>query len=237
MSKVSKFTIIGLIILLGVSTIVFTMVYKESEEKYSILQSRYQMKNDSGFLYILKNIDSVIPLAETLEAISNTAKDESPAKVVQLIEIAKTEAAHMDEQLRKLIEFSDDFRENESPHMVVNQAVMSSEEQYDAYILAHSGIWGNIRSISYDYWKSSPKLINDSSREYVRLLAEELRSLEKTLDNLKESHTTSINSIYFLELAKPHVVGQLKPHLVKINGMNEKLNAELNKEFNLFLGS
>ncbi|WP_454189867.1 hypothetical protein [Paenibacillus sp. Marseille-Q7038] len=64
MSKVSKFTIIGLIILLGVNTVVFTMVYKDSEEKYNTLQSRYQMKNDSGFLYILENVDSVIPLEQ-----------------------------------------------------------------------------------------------------------------------------------------------------------------------------
>lgn len=232
MSKVSKFTIIGLIILLGVNTVVFTMVYKESEEKYNTLQSRYQMKNDSGFLYILKNIDSVIPLAETLEAISNTAKDESPTKVVQLIETAKKEVAHMDEQLQALIEFSDDYSENGSPEIVVNHTVMNTEEQFNIYLSADSGIWWVIRSISYDYWKSSPKIINDKAREHLRLLADELRSMEKTLDILKENHTSSINSIYAVELAKPHVVGQLEPHFKKLNKLNENLNEKLDRKLN-----
>lgn len=236
MTKVSKLTITGLIILLCLSTVIFMLLLKESEEKYDILQSRYQMKNDSGFLYILKNIDSIIPLADTLEAISNTAKDENPTKVVQLIETAKTEAAQMAEQMQTLIEFSDDYSENGSPEIVVNQSVMSTEEQFDIYIAADSGIWWVIRSISYDYWKSSPKLINDKAREHLRLLAKELRSMEITLDKLKENHTVSINSIYYVALAKSDVLVKLNPHFIKLNelneDLNEKLDRKLNEEFN-----
>ncbi|WP_211747000.1 hypothetical protein [Paenibacillus sp. Marseille-Q4541] len=220
MSKVSKFTMIGFIILLGVSAVIFMTLYKDSQEKYNDLKSRYQMKNDSGFIYILKNTVSLIPLAETLEAISNTEKDESPAKVQQLIEAAKIEADQIDEQMWTLIEFSDDYSENRDPEIVVNSAVMTSDEQYDMYT-AFSGTWGSVRTISYRYWKSSPKLIDEGTREYLRSLAGELRSMDEILSIIKEEYTTSINSLYDAKIAKANLLGLIKPHLIKIDKLQE----------------
>ncbi|GIP44007.1 hypothetical protein J45TS6_24660 [Paenibacillus sp. J45TS6] len=221
MSKVSKFTIIGLIILLGVNTVVLTMVYKDSEEKYDNLKSRYQMKNDSGFAYILKNAVSLIPLAETLEDISNTAKDQSPAKVQQLIETAKTEAEQIDEQILTLIEFSDDYSKDNDQGIVVNNSAMISEEQYEMFGLAFSGVWSSVRTISFYYWKSSPKVIDEGTREYLRSMASELRSIDEILSMLKEEYTTSFNSFSNAKYAKAQLVSLLKPHLIKLDKMQE----------------
>lgn len=230
MSK--KSYVIVFIILLGVITMIYTRVYKDAEikynEKYNKLEQMYQTKNDSGFLYLLKHPISPIPLADTLETLSKTEEDERPAKVQDLIETAKTQAEEIDEQLWMFVNFSDTFSEKEEGE-IINYVYY---ENIDLFLLVNDPTGDPLYSISYRYWKSKPKLLDEYTREYLLTLAAELRSLDRTFTELKDSsHTQNLIFSDQLKGAKFELLDKLKPHLIKIKGMNEKLNAELNKEF------
>lgn len=219
MSKHIKIYGLILVVLLCINAV----VYKQLDEKYNNLKSLYQQKNDAAFLYLVKHASSALPLAETLETISQTKENEVPAKVQQLIDKAKKQAEEMDDQLLTLIEFSDDYSGNPDPKLSINNTVMTSDEQRDMFVLAfQASAWRPIHNISYTYWKSKPKLINDRTRETLLSLAIELRALDKTIASFKES-TSSITPENYVFHAKAELLKQLKPHLEKLKKIQNEL--------------
>ncbi|WP_160032415.1 hypothetical protein [Paenibacillus sp. An7] len=222
MSK--KSYVIVFVILLGVVTMIYTKVYKDAEikhnQEYNKLEQMYQTKNDSGFLYLLKHPVSPLPLANTLEALSKTEEDERPAKIQELIETAKTQAEEVDEQLMMFVNFSDTFSEKEEGE-IINHAYY---EDIDLFLLVSGPTWNPMYSISYLYWTSKPKVLDEYTRKYLLSLAQELRSLDKTFTELKDSSNTQ--SLIFSDQligAKIKLLDKLKPHLIKINQLNESL--------------
>lgn len=208
-----------LMILLCINVTVFKIIDEHSDEKYNELKSFYQQKNDSAFLYLKNHASSAIPLAETLETISLTKENEVPAKVQQLIERAKTQTDEMDEQLLAFIEFSEDYSDNTDPKLLINNTVMNSDKQGEMFTLAYEGsIWNLIYSISYDYWKTKPKLINDRTRETLLLVATELRKLDKTIMYFKESGP----SFTVRNFEKAALLNSLKPHLEKLDTIQDE---------------
>ncbi|WP_233566829.1 hypothetical protein [Cohnella endophytica] len=116
-------------------------VFEESEcrsleDKYNNLNSLYRLKNDSGFVYIVKHASSTIPLADTLMAISVSKENEDPAKIRQLIDKAKVQAEEINEQLLTLIEFCDIYTNNAAPKLSINNTLMTTDEQQDMFFLA-----------------------------------------------------------------------------------------------------
>ncbi|MBD7970588.1 hypothetical protein [Paenibacillus gallinarum] len=222
MSKESY--VIVFAILLGAVTMIFTCVYKDAEikhnQEYNKLEQMYQTKNDSGFLYLLKHPVSPLPLANTLETLSKTEEDERPAKVQELIETAKAQATEVDEQLMMFVNFSDTFSEKEEGE-IINHVYY---EDIDLFLLVSGPTWNPMYSISYRYWKSTPKVLDEYTREYLLSLTEELRSLDKTFTELKDSSNTQ--SLIFSDQligAKIKLLDKLKPHLIKIKQLNESL--------------
>ncbi|WP_028609047.1 hypothetical protein [Paenibacillus harenae] len=216
MQKQIKIYALMLIVLLCVNAAVYRHLDKRSDERYNNLKSLYQQKNDSAFLYLILHASSAIPLAETLETISRTKENEDPVKVRQLIDMAKIQAEELDEQLFTFIEFSDDYSNNAEPRLSINQTVMTTDIQEDMFELAFMArTWRPLYSISYAYWKSNPKMINAGTRESLRMLATELRALDKTISSFKENASFITPSDYATQ-TKPWLLEQLRPHLEKL---------------------
>ncbi|MDQ8739388.1 hypothetical protein [Paenibacillus sp. LHD-38] len=216
MQKHIKIYALMLIVLLCVNAAVYRHLDKRSDESYNNLKSLYQQKNVSAFLYLIKHASSSIPLAETLETISQTKENEDPVKVRALIEKAKIQAEELDEQLLTFIEFSDDYSNNAEPRLSINQTVMTSDIQEDMFELAFMArTWRPLYNISYAYWKSNPKMIDARTRETLRLLATELRDLDKTISLYKEN-ASFITPLDYATHTKPRLLEQLKPHLEKL---------------------
>lgn len=226
MSK--KSYIIIFTILLGVITIIFTMVYKDAEikndKKLDRLMSLYEEKDDTAFLYILEHMVSFTPLADTLESISKTEQDETPAKIQQRIETAKIQAREIDEQLLLLIKFSG-FNA-ESIEKYVNTGDTTTDEQ-DLFYLAVNSTWDPIRMISYRYWKLSPKLIDDRTREFLLSLAGELRLMDETLSEMKEMAVTMASSSNYPKNIKSYLLKGLQPYILNIENLNQDFYSDL----------
>lgn len=223
MSK--KSYIIVFIILLGVITMIYTRVYKDAEiknnQKHELLMSLYKEKDDTAFLYILEHTVSSIPLADTLESISNTKKNERPANVQQLIETAKIQATEIDEQLFLLIKFSgynDKFIEE---YMNTGGETDTKSDDPDLSFLTHRLTWNPIRTISYGYWKSNPKLIDDRTREYLLSLAGELRSMNEKLSESKEMATSMASSSNYPSNVKRYLLKEIQPFILNIDKLNQ----------------
>lgn len=222
MPKNIKIYAIILIVLLCINALVYRDLDTEADEKYNLLKSLYQRKNDAAFLYVMKHTSSALPFTETLETISKTKEDEVPAKVQQLIEKAKIQAEEFDEQLLTLIEFSDDYSNNTDPKLSVNNSVMTSDEQQDMFVLAFKArTWRPIYNISYAYWKSKPKRIDDRTRKTLLTLAKELRALNKTITPFKE-RASSMDSEIYVAQSKAVLLQQLKPHLEKLEKIQDE---------------
>ncbi|GIP44006.1 hypothetical protein J45TS6_24650 [Paenibacillus sp. J45TS6] len=228
MSK--KSYIIVFIILLGVITMIYTRVYKDAEiknnQKHELLMSLYKEKDDTAFLYILEHTVSSIPLADTLESISNTKKNERPANVQQFIETAKIQATEIDEQLFLLIKFSgynDKFIEE---YMNTGGETDTKSDDPDLSFLTHRLTWNPIRTISYGYWKSNPKL-DDRTREYLLSLAGELRSMNEKLSESKEMATSMASSSNYPSNVKRYLLKEIQPFILNIDKLNQDFYSDL----------
>lgn len=85
---------------------------------------------------------------------------------------SKIQAEEIDDQLSTFIEYSDTYINNAVPKHFVNNTAMTTDEQLDMFILAREArIWWSLYDISYSYWKSNPKTIDNKTRETLRSLA------------------------------------------------------------------
>ncbi|WP_268626798.1 hypothetical protein [Paenibacillus alvei] len=188
----------------------------QSSEKYKSFYSQYQKKNDSAFIYIIKHASETIPLADTLMEISESKENEDPTKIRQLIDKAKIQAEEVDEQLSTFIEFSDSYTNNAVPKHFINNAALTTDEQYNMFILAREArIWWPLYDISRSYWRSNPKVIDSKTRRTLRSLATELHELNKTITLFKDK----AHDMFFqdqVESYKANILWQLKPHLEKL---------------------
>lgn len=183
------------------------------------LKKLYQTKNDSGFLTLLREGHSYIPLAESLENISKVTDEEDPAKVQKLIDLAKSQADEADYYLRTLIQFSDSYVNDVNPQFMVNQTVMNSKKQEELYLLAsQAGVFMPMYEISYNYWKDKPKQISPKTKEMLHSMAKELRALDDTLQEFKEKavYTMEWGEFSDKEQIKDLTQRAIKPHLEKL---------------------
>lgn len=226
MPKYIKIYALLLIIITLINIGVYNHLEKQSSDKYNSLNTLYQLKNDSAFAYIVKHASETIPLADTLMAISESNENEDPTKIRQLIDKAKIQAEEIDEQLLTFIEFSDIYTNNAVPKLSVNNTVMTTDEQQDMFILAFQAkVWRPLYNISYSYWKSNPKTIDAKSRETLRLLATELRTLNKTITSFKDD---AHNNFFQGQVApyKAEVLRQLKPHLERLKKIQDDFSEQ-----------
>ncbi|NIK68393.1 MULTISPECIES: hypothetical protein [unclassified Paenibacillus] len=223
MSKPMRYCFIIFIILVVVGTFSYNHLNNKWEDKYNHLKTLYQQKNDSGYIYIVTHASSAIPLAETLEKISASKEDEDPAKIQNLIYQAQDQAEAINEQLLTIIEFSDGFSKDSVPEISINQTVMTTETQKDMFILAfQADVWIPLHNISYNYWKTKPKLINDETRKTLSALATELRALDQTITAYKDVAA----EMAFREQTpypKSPLLNQLKPHLEKLKSIQNNM--------------
>jgi hypothetical protein len=196
-----------------------------AREQTENLKKLYQTKNDIGFLTLLREGHSYIPLAETLEKISKVTDEEDPAKVQKLIELAKSQADEADYYLGTLIQFSDSYVNDINPQFMVNHTVMTSKKQEDMYILAsQAGVFMTMYQISYNYWKDKPKQIPQETKEMLHSMAKELRALDDTLQEFKEKAIYAIEWGEFStkEQIKDFTQRAIKPHLEKLIKMKSE---------------
>lgn len=217
-----------------VAAITLLMGYelRKAEERLTHVKSLYRNKNDVAFLFLLKKTPSYVPLADTLEALSEVDDKEDPAEVQQRIEKAKELSDNWFQDILVLIEFSDDYTIDADPQYMLNYSIMNSTKQNDMFVLAYQA---NIRrvahKISYDFWKVKPKRIPRETRNTLRLLAEEVRLLDDTLAGLRETAARTgfrpeLEPMYD-ESLKKQLLDQLKPHLERLKTIQENfLNEE-----------
>lgn len=206
------------------------MVYKDAEikhdKKLNRLLSLYEEKNDTIFVYMLEHTVPTILLADTLESLSKTEEDESPAKVQQFIETAKTQAREIDEQLFLLMQLSGYNNDIIEKYVNTGETDIKSDEP-DLSFLAYSMTWNPMYTISYQYWKSNPKLIDDRTREFLLSLAGELRLMDKTLSEVKEWEASISTSPNYPGNIKAYLVEKLQPYLINIEKLNEDFYSDL----------
>lgn len=172
----------------------------------------YQEKTNAAFEILLWQAPSVIPLAESLEAIA--ARSDKDSKTVELIEQTKLQATRWESALGNLIEFSDDYSDNADVQVMTNNSIMTSEKQRDMLHLAFNA------KISLVLYTVGETALDDGSRRVLTAYAKELRSLEETLSELKESakqypSSSDIHSAY-MEYLKKQLLDQLRPHLEQL---------------------
>lgn len=67
---------------------------------------------------------------------------------------------------------------------MLNHSVGTSEKQNRMLELTfRARIWRVVYSVSGTYWKAQPKLIDKESRTTLSAIANELRSMDKTISN------------------------------------------------------
>ncbi|MCI1775824.1 MAG: hypothetical protein LKI04_17540 [Paenibacillus lautus] len=226
MPKQIKFYALILIMIVFINVAVYRHLDNQASVKYNSLHSLYQLKSDSAFAYLVKHASETIPLADTLMAISESKENENPAKIRQWIDKAKIQAEDFDEQLLTIIEFSDTFTNDAVPKLSVNNTAMTTENQQDMFILAFQArTWRPLYQISYSYWKSDPKTIDAKTRETLRSLANELRSLNQTITSFKDD----AHHMFFqdqIESYKAEMLRQLKPHLERLNKIQDDFTGQ-----------
>ncbi len=217
-SKLVWIFVVLILILIGFYNYQLNTAREESEN----LKKLYQAKNNSGFLTLLRQGHSVIPLAETLEKISKVTDQEDPAKVQKFIERAKSQADEATQFLITLVEFSDNYVNDSTPQFMVNQTVMTSKEQEDLFILAmQADVFRIMYEVSYSYWKDKPKQIPQKTKNTLASIAKELQAMDVTLLQFKEkaAHEMVWGQFATTEQLKILTMRTMKPHfeeLIKI---------------------
>jgi hypothetical protein len=180
-------------------------------------------KNNFAFLTFLKQTPSFIPFAHTLETISTVSDKENPARVQQLIEQAKSQSEEWEEYIWTLIEFSDDYTNNPDPMPLINESVGTSEKQREMLELTfHARIWRVIYSVSGTYWKAQPKLIDKETKTTLATIAKEIRSMEKTIIELKESARFADSHEGYDESLKNQLLDKFRIHLEKLKILQDE---------------
>lgn len=203
----------------------FNYRYNTAKEQTDNLKELYQVKNNRGFLTLLRQGHSYIPLAETIEKISKVSDQEDPAKVQKLIELAKTRSKEADQYLATLIEFSDSYVSDSDPRFMANHTVMTSKNQEDMFMLAlQADIFMTMYEVSYNYWKDQPKLIPQDTKRMLVSIANELRSLDETLQSFKDRAVYNMEWGDFAstEQIKDFTLREIKPHLEKLVEIKSK---------------
>ncbi|QYR22310.1 hypothetical protein KZ483_04765 [Paenibacillus sp. sptzw28] len=203
----------------------------EVEEHARTIKLLYQEKNDTAFITLLQQTPSFLPFAQTMEAISTSSEKENPARIQQQIERAKSQSKEWEARIWTLIEFSDDHTNNPDPLPMLNHSVGTSEKQNKMLELTfHARIWRVVYSVSGTYWKAKPKLIDEESRTTLTAIANELRSMEKTINTLKESADFMQTHEDYDETIKKQLIDQFGRHLEKLIKIQDDFFQKQNEE-------
>ncbi|WP_199615140.1 hypothetical protein [Paenibacillus alkalitolerans] len=131
----------------------------------------------------------------------------------------------MDKHISLLITFSDSYTNLEKPGTSEGFIDLTAQqEQEDVYMLHFRTEVGNVMYfVSGRYWKAKPKLISQNTKDTLALLAEELRSMEKTFASFQEYYDRYYGWNDMETVAKKGFLNQFKPHLTRLESIQDGL--------------
>jgi hypothetical protein len=86
----------------------------------------------------------------------------------------------------------------------------------------HARIWRVIYSVSGTYWKAQPKLIDKETKTTLATIAKEIRSMEKTIIELKESVRFADSHEGYDESLKNQLLDKFRIHLEKLKILQDE---------------